>query len=34
MKQKMESYAKRKNKETRDIYDIPISEDTEEVDDE
>jgi hypothetical protein len=34
VKQKDESYSKRKSRETRDIYDIPISEDTEEVDDE
>mgnify|MGYP001563318960 CR=1 FL=1 len=34
MKQGVERNVKRKNKETRDIYDIPISDDTEEVDDE
>ncbi|ELR09395.1 hypothetical protein VC83_03173 [Pseudogymnoascus destructans] len=33
VKQKNEGYEKRKSKETRDIYDIPISDDTEEVDD-
>lgn len=29
-----ESYVKRKSKESRDIYDIPISDDTEDVDNE